>query len=202
MWTLLPLLLAGPLVLAADSLPPPPQETHDPLKALRPTVAAALVPGLHGLSGLGEGIVAADTLYHLGERHGRSDGLEAPIRNAALSGFGWSLVGGPLGGVVAVRRARSASLPIPPHRASSLQELGEVYREGYLHGFGEALRPRRREAALVGAMVGSVIWTFAIIRLVDLPGRSEFRGQLPGEEPTTSIIGVRIPAGRAPTVPG
>jgi hypothetical protein len=46
-----------------------------------------------------------DTLFDLGRFHGVQDAQEAPTRGDFARGFGWGLVAGPLGAVVAVRRA-------------------------------------------------------------------------------------------------
>jgi hypothetical protein len=136
--------------------------------------------------------IAADTLYGLGRFHGISDARVASTRGDFVRGFGWSLIGGPLGGIIAVRRASSASLPFPEGRRGSFLELGADYRDGYHEGFEAFFPPRQREATIAGAMLGSVAFGFILLQVVDLPGRRQFKGEFPDGEPTFIIYSIPV----------
>jgi hypothetical protein len=136
--------------------------------------------------------IVADTLYDLGRFHGVSDARDASIRGDFVRGFGWSLVAGPLGGIIAVRRASSASLPLPEGRRGSFLELGVDYRDGYHQGFEAFYPPRRREATIGGAMLGSLAFGFVLLQVFDLPGRRRFDGEFPDDDPPFIIYSIPV----------
>jgi len=140
----------------------------------------------------GPSAAVADTLYDLGRFHGVSDAREASTRSDFVRGFGWSLVGGPLGGIIAVRRASSASLPVPDGRRGAFLELGVDYRDGYHEGFEAFYPPRRREATIGGAMLGSLAFGFVLLQVFDLPGRRRFDGEFPDDDPPFVIYSIPI----------
>ncbi len=130
-----------------------------------------------------------DTLFVLGQMHGRVDAQQASVRGDFLRGLGWSVTLGPLGAVVAVRRSSAAPLPYPPPRQEAFRELGSEYRTGYESTFEFLLPPRKREATLVGGMLGTLTFGFVLLQVFDLPGRSRFEGELPDEDP----VMIRVP---------
>lgn len=172
-------------LLLSAALLAPPQGAPDPSV---PSIGPPRVAGAHATP------VVADTLFNLGRFHGFQDAQEASIRGDFLRGFGWSLVLGPLGGILAVRRSSSAAVPLPEGQAGIFLELGAAYRDGYRSGFETFFSPRRREATIAGSMVGSLAFGFVLLRVVDLPSRSRFRGDFPDPEPTFILFS--IPLGR------
>lgn len=138
---------------------------------------------------------AADTLFDLGRFHGFRDAQEVPTRSDFFRGFGWSVVLGPVGGILAVRRSSSAPIHLPEGMGQTFLELGTAYRDGYRSGFEVSYSPRRREATIAGSMVGSLAFGLIVLKVVDLPSRSRFRGELPDSEPTFITI-LSLPLGR------
>lgn len=133
-------------------------------------------------------LAPADTLFQVGHSHGLDDGEEAPVRGPFLSGLAWSLALGPVGGFIAAWRAGSSPYPVPPVRNPQLDRFGADYEEGYREGFGLGFDSRRTEASIVGSMIGSLVWTYAMIQFINLPDRSEFRGTIPPGPPTINLV--------------
>ena len=130
-----------------------------------------------------------DTLFVQGQMDGRIDAQEASVRGDFLRGLGWSVTLGPLGAVVAVRRSSAAPLPYPPDRQEAFRELGSEYRTGYEGTFEFLFPPRRREATLVGGMLGTLTFGYVLLQIFDLPGSQRFEGELPDEDP----VMLRVP---------
>lgn len=172
------------------------------LECLLLTAAIAAAPGSAEALGAFEApdphtcgspaLMIQDTLFDLGRFHGFGDARDASTRGDFLRGFGWGLLAGPVGGIVAVRRASSATLPFPEGRRNAFLELGAEYRNGYHEGFGSLYPPRRREATVAGAMVGTLGFAFILLQVTDLPSRSRFRGELPDGPPTFVLVSIPL----------
>lgn len=136
----------------------------------------------------------ADTVFEAGRMNGLAEADDASVGRHYLGGFGWSVVLGPLGGVIAVRRAGGSPLPIPEEARERFEARGDVYRLGYEEGFDDRFSPRRREATIVGSLVGSLAWTAVLLAVVDV--RSLVRGDrtAPGnDEPVFIRFSVPVP---------
>jgi len=140
-----------------------------------------------------------DTIFDLGRFHGVQDAQHISTRGDFLRGFGWGLVAGPVGAVVAVRRSSSAAPPVPETRRRTFLDLGPEYEQGYQEGLADFFPPRRREATLAGSMIGSVGFAFILLQVVDLPGRRSLEGNLPDPDP--GFILVSFPLGSPRTLP-
>lgn len=102
----------------------------------------------------------------------------APERVAPWS-WGWTargLVGGalagPIGTAVAFAMAGGSRVDLP-------EDASAAYREE----MAERIRNRRREAAFVGGMIGTGIFAFVLLRLVDFSGADEVGFRPPTTEP-------------------
>jgi Kef-type K+ transport system membrane component KefB len=106
--------------------------------------------------------------------------------------LGWAARGlaagatlGPMGtAVVFVRAGRSEITPPPQAGVSGM------FLAGFEVGYEAAARERRRDAALVGGLVGTTVLTFAVIRVVQLHSRQYKEGTVPGPP-----VVVRMPVG-------
>ena len=101
--------------------------------------------------------------------------------DAAASGagqgwpWGWSArgllggaVAGPIGAGVAYAFAGRSSVE-PPDAGSALAS-DPNYQNAYRESFAERVRNRRREAALVGGLVGTGVFLYVLLQVIDLDG--------------------------------
>ena len=128
----------------------------------------------------------ADTLP--GMMDGRREAGDFSTRGSFLRGIGWGTVLGPAGGIVAMRREAGREV-LPPE--SSLQSLGgnpPAYREGFLVGWQSENLEKRKEASVLGSMVGTIAFLGILFTLMDL-GQTD-QSVLPPEEDPGARMGL------------
>ena len=113
---------------------------------------------------------------------GRRAGESAVEQGWSWSWFGQGLLGGsvagPLGmGVVFVRAGRS-DVELSGAASESLAERDPLYAAGFREGFEARLHARRREAAAVGGLVGTGVFLYVILQVLDF----DFGGSGGGRE--------------------
>ena len=111
---------------------------------------------------------------------------------AAADGFsgGWfarglvcGLIGGPFGTGVAFAIAGRGEPQIPAARAAEMEGRSPLYSRAFTEAYQEQRRIKKQESAFVGGMLGTVVWTWAILRAADLIGGGEFEGDPGGPPP-------------------
>lgn len=114
---------------------------------------------------------------------GREEGESAA--NALGFPWGWAARGlaggaltGPIGIAVVAGRAGRARVD-PPAGAKSAPGLAPSYLEGFDEGFARRAQIRRKEAAMVGGLVGTGILGYFVLRALDLTGASARDGSRP-----------------------
>jgi hypothetical protein len=149
-----------------------------------PTGAGAQAPDLE----------TSDPDFARGHAAGVEAAHSAKTLGWAARGFAGGVLLGPVGTVAVTRRAtrapfdlRADDLPVPQVPADDPR-----YRAGFDEAYRQILLERRKEAALVGGMVGTTVFTFAVIRLVRLRSEQSQRGGLEDEAPT--LIRIPVPA--------
>ncbi|MHB1225631.1 MAG: hypothetical protein ACYC2G_16510 [Gemmatimonadaceae bacterium] len=111
----------------------------------------------------------AETTTPASLAEGRAAGIAAAGRGSTAWGMRGLLGGtlaGPIGLGVAVHYAGTADVqaPTPPAAADAL------FIQGFREGFETRARANRRKSAFVGGMVGTAIFTTALIYLLDITG--------------------------------
>ncbi len=114
---------------------------------------------------------------------------------AAAGGWSWSwfvrgLVGGtiagPLGAGVVVHRAGGSAVSSPePHTA--IETYGPPYVASYHAAYTDRLLARRRSAAVVGGLVGTAAFLFALLQVIDVSGDAGGSVAPPGSNPQLSV---------------
>lgn len=117
-------------------------------------------------------IQVAGTGWGPGAAHDADTFLEGRLAGEQAAGWSWSwfrrgllggTVAGPIGTAVAVIGAgRSQPDLITPDGADPR------FAEGYREGLAERTVARRREAAMAGGLVGTGVFLYALVRLLDL----------------------------------
>lgn len=111
--------------------------------------------------------------------------------HAAASGFsgGWfarglagGLIGGPFGTGVAFALAGRGEPDVPAARAAEMESRSPIYSRAFTEAYQQQRKIKKQESAFVGGMLGTVVWTWAILRAADLLGGAEFEGD-PGAPP-------------------
>ncbi len=117
--------------------------------------------------------------------------------NEQPTDWGWfarglvgGLVGGPIGTGVAFTMAGRSEVVLPADAPSGRG----AFDEGYAQGYRDQLLFRRKEKAFVGGLVGTVVWGWAVLRVIDLAGGGSVTGD-PGNGETVNRvpIGISIP---------
>jgi hypothetical protein len=124
-----------------------------------------------------------------GSDAGRQAATDLRTMDWAARGVAGGIILGPIGTAIVVVRAGRAGIPLPTDDFA-LDTVDPLYLEGFSHGFGQAVRERRREAALVGGLIGTTVLTFAAIRMARLSGRQ--RVEAP-EPPPPAVIRIPLP---------
>lgn len=106
-------------------------------------------------------------------------------------GFLGGVLAGPIGGAVAFSRAGRVPA-LPPAAARQLEGRDPAYVHGFTDAFRQRLREERREAALVGGILGTGVFVAALLYLTDfhLDG-GERRGPLPPDDPGKILLPLR-----------
>jgi hypothetical protein len=132
---------------------------------------------------------------------GRDAGAEAQTARYVAGGFLGGVTLGPIGTVIAVNRAnRAVALP------DSLRAVLPADRPEYVQAFEEAFRARvrtdRRNAAIVGGVVGTGVLAFVLARNVIGRGRSGDEHEAPpvGPEPVVVPHTLPHPVRRVPSL--
>lgn len=117
------------------------------------------------------------------EASGREAGKAA---GSSLSG-GWfakglvgGLVGGPIGTGVAFAMAGRSDIQMPAPVAQDAAARTPVFSRAFREAYEEQVRMKRRESAFVGGMLGTAVWTWLVLRTVDLIGGGDLTGD-PGD---------------------
>lgn len=106
----------------------------------------------------------------------------------AGSGFsgGWfgrglvgGLIGGPVGTMIVFSRAGRSDATPPPSREAELGPHSLEYSRAFREAYGEQVRLKRKESAFVGGMIGTAVFSWAVIRAIDLLGGISFTGDPP-----------------------
>lgn len=164
--------------------------TADGSWSIRVRRGADLADAMSGDRPAGEGAAAGSL------EAGRAEGQ-------AAAGGGWSwgwfgrglaggLIGGPIGTVVVAKRAGRSGVPFPDPPAGLPAGREPLYARAFQEGFTMGIRSTRREAAIVGGLVGTAAWATIIVTALDLVGDAGGRGTIPEPQPGLSI-GVSIP---------
>ena len=139
--------------------------------------------------------VAATTAGPLAAQQPGSEGegtLGRDAGHAAANGFsgGWfarglvgGLIGGPIGTGVAFALAGRGEPQVPAARAAEMDGRSPLYSRAFTEAYREQRRIKKQESAFVGGMLGTVVWTWAVLRAADLIGGGEFEGDPGGPPP-------------------
>ena len=87
-------------------------------------------------------------------------------------GFGSGLLTGPLGTIIAVTAAG---------RSEVAADLGKRFTGPSRDAFAAEVQRRRQRSALIGGIVGTAVFTFAILQLLDFTGSGGGDGGEPGD---------------------
>jgi hypothetical protein len=120
--------------------------------------------------------LSAITPDTLAERASREGAAAAELAHP----WGWfgrgllgGLVGGPIGTVVAYRKAGQGDVtPLLPSGLDPADQRDRLYLEGYLAGFGDRIRSRRKGYALIGGAIGTGVLTYVLLQVFDIGGKA------------------------------
>lgn len=117
---------------------------------------------------------------------GRTSGAAAAPSGWAWRWFSRGLAGGtllgPLGAGVAVVRAGNSRVEVPGSPAPE-SPADPRYIAGFREGFEARVRSRRTEAAAVGGMIGSGVFIYVVLQLLDFDLSAERKGREPTPPP-------------------
>lgn len=142
------------------------------------SLSPAIVAGAQGVAPAGMPIMAADTAdpaYASGAAHGDSIASAKTEFHWFGRGFIAGVLTGPVGTWWAVRRA-GRNGPDSPVDDAELASSDPAYRQGYRQAYTRRLRTERKEYAFMGGALGTAVFTYALIRLVQLQDHASARG--------------------------
>lgn len=106
-----------------------------------------------------------------------SEGREAGHAAASTLSGSWfakgllgGLIGGPIGTGVVFSMAGKGAVEIPPASAHELEKHSPLYSQAFREAYEEQRRIKRKESSFVGGMLGTAVWTWAILRTADFVG--------------------------------
>ena len=113
--------------------------------------------------------------------------LEGDTAAAKISQFGWfgrglaaGTIAGPLGTWWAVRRAGRSDVTVRDEQERSLLSSEPQVAQSYREAFTRRLHDERKEYAFMGGVLGTGVFTFAILRFTKVTGRASTGGDTPG----------------------
>lgn len=118
---------------------------------------------------------------------GRAAGIAAAGRGSTAWGMRGLLGGtlaGPVGLGIAVHYAGRSDVQAPPPPAAA----DALFIQGFREGFETRARVNRRKSAFVGGMVGTAIFTTALIYLMDISGNGGGTRDPGGGDPNLGIV--------------
>jgi len=139
----------------------------------------------------------ADTAAVPAGEQGRRDGVAA---GRAASPWSWSwfgaglaggVVAGPVGAAVATVVAGHGPVHVPGDSAL-LGARGPDYGAGWRTGFLSGAIGARRESALAGGLVGTLVFGWAVLRLTHLGSQGGTSGTVGNPTPNAIVIGVHF----------
>ena len=149
-----------------------------PTSSLVGLLAIALLPAL---STSARAQVRSDTALVARAR------MEGDTAAAKISQFGWfgrglaaGTVAGPLGTWWVVRRAGRSGVTVPDDRGMRLQSGEPDVAESYRDAFTHRLHGERKEYAFMGGVLGTGLFTFALLRFTKFTERASSSGDTPG----------------------
>lgn len=114
-----------------------------------------------------------DTLVERAHREGVAAGNETHPWGWFGRGFLGGIFGGPIGTVVAYRKAGQHEItPLLPADLNFTDRHNQLYFESYTAGFGDRVRARRKGYALIGGVLGTGVLTYALLQLFDIGGKA------------------------------
>lgn len=115
----------------------------------------------------------ADTLAERGHREGEAAAKQTYPWGWFGRGFLGGVLGGPIGTVVAYRKAdRQIVMPPTAEDLHPADRQNRLYLEGYTAGFSDRARARRKGYALIGGAIGTGVLTYALLQLFDMGGKA------------------------------
>lgn len=116
------------------------------------------------------------------ESEGRQAGHAAANTLSAswfAKGLIGGLIGGPIGTGIVFSMAGKGPVELPSTSAQRLEAHSPLYSQAFVEAYEEQRRMKRRESSFVGGMLGTVVWTWAILRTADLVGGASQEGTSP-----------------------
>lgn len=114
-----------------------------------------------------------DTLADRAHREGATAAKETHPWGWFGRGFLGGIVGGPIGTVVAYRKAGQHDVTPPlPVDLDPTSHHYQPYLESYAAGFGDRARARRKGYALIGGVIGTGVLTYTLLQLFDIGGKA------------------------------
>lgn len=164
---------------------------RDEMKALvfgaTTLVVLLSIPGAAAAQRVGGAAVDSSAEMSSAYEEGREAGVAAAEDISSLGWFAGGLLGGavagPVGAAVAVVYAERSDLPLTP----PLPGDGDAFREGYSDALSERVRADRKKRAFIGGMIGSGIFVFALIQVLDVNGLGGGSGEDGGGGPVLLI---------------
>ena len=113
-----------------------------------------------------------------------AEGDTAAAKISQFSWFGRGLaagtIGGPLGTWWVVRRAGQSGVTVPDDQGSRLQSREPNVVQSYRDAFTRRLHDERKEYAFMGGVLGTGLFTFALLRFTKFTERASGGGDTPG----------------------
>jgi hypothetical protein len=113
--------------------------------------------------------------------------VEGDTAAARISQFGWfgrglaaGTIAGPLGTWWMVRRAGDSGVTVPDDRGTHLQSREPDVAQSYRDAFTRRLHEERKEYAFMGGVLGTGLFTFALLRFTKFTERASGSGDTPG----------------------